>query len=116
MGGMGGLASMMLGGDEPDGDEGQSGEIPVPLSSLAQPDDKEMMQTPQAGDSVDFQVTATISRIDGEMAYVIPQAVNGQPLDEQGEVPDADQSEGDDLRQQAQSMSGRQDEPNSGNY
>lgn len=112
MGGMGGgMASSMLGGGnaQPDSDSQPQAEIPIPLAALSQPDDQEQMQTPKQGDSVDFQVTATVSRIDGETAYVLPQAVNGQPLDdEEGEqAPDPDVQEESDLRQQAGQMSGQ---------
>ena len=69
-----------------------SGGIPVPLSALAQPDDKEQMQTPSEGDSVSLQVDATILSIQGDTAIIKPSAINGQPLDEDGE----DESQPDD--------------------
>ena len=68
--------------------------IPVPLSALAQPDDKEQMQTPAEGDTVSLQVDATIISVQGETAMIQPTAVNGQPLDKAGEqTPD---NEGDE--------------------
>lgn len=73
------------GAPEPDGDE--SGLIPVPLSSLAQPDDKEQMQTPKEGDPVSMQVDATLVSINGEMGMVKVSAINGKPLDEGQEEP-----------------------------
>ena len=65
--------------------------IPVPLSSLGQPDDKEKMQTPVEGDSVSLQVDATIVSIQGDTAFIKPTAVNGNLIDEEaGEPPVAD--------------------------
>lgn len=99
--------------DEPDPDDapgygsggggGGLGELPVPLAALAQPDDAEKMQTPAAGDTVSLQVDATVTRIEGELAYVRPTAVNGNPLDEEaGENPEAaDEREGTELRAMA---------------
>lgn len=81
------------------------GEVCIPLKSLEQPDNSEAMQTPAEGDTVNFQVDATVTRIDGENAYVKPIAVNGQPLEQEGEDGgDEEQSEGDALRQMAMSQ------------
>lgn len=109
MGGGGSPVPAMLGGGQDQGeDEQPPSEIPIPLAALSQPDDQEQMQTPKQGDSVDFQVTATVSRIEGDCAYVVPSAVNGQPLGDEGDeqTPDPDVQEESDLRQQAQGMSG----------
>jgi hypothetical protein len=83
------------------------GGLPVPLKSLAQPDDKEALQTPMQGDSVTMQVEATIDRIEGDMAYITPTSVNGNPLGEEAlENPNAaDELEGSELQGMAQSMS-----------
>lgn len=96
------------------GDDSQcpDGCIPVPLSSLAQPDNSEQMQTPAKGDTISLQVDAIIQNVQGEVAYIQPLAVNGQSLDEENEQPspeDDDQSsdaqEGSDLQGMAQQMS-----------
>ncbi len=80
----------------------------MPLKSLAQPDNQEQMNTPGVGDSVSMQVDATVTRIDGDNAYVKPSAVNGTPLDagetdeeeaaEPAGASDPDDSETADLR------------------
>lgn len=84
---------------------GGGSELPVPLSSLAQPDDTEQMQSPAQGDTITFTVEATISRIDGETAYVKPSSINGNPLDESAdETQNPDEAEGAGLRQEAEQM------------
>ncbi len=84
------------------------GELCLPVSFLAQPDDNEAMQTPAEGDTVSIQVDATVTRIEGDNAYIQPKAVNGNELKAQDEgTPDAesqDASEGSGLRQEAQQM------------
>jgi hypothetical protein len=42
------------------------GTVCVPLASLAQPDDKEQMNTPAEGDAVSLQVDAQVVKVDGE--------------------------------------------------
>lgn len=81
----------------------QPGEVAVPLKSLAQPDDKEQVQTPAEGDAVNFTVDATVTRIEGETAFVKVSAVNGNPLEEEAAepAPDMDLQEGADLRAMA---------------
>lgn len=73
----------------------------VPLDSLKEPDEQQQMQSPEVGNNVVMTVEGTISRIDGQNAYVTPSAVNGQKLDQmQGnQAP-----EGDQLRQMAGAM------------
>lgn len=95
---------------QPQDDAAVGQEIPVPLSALAQPDDQEQMQTPEPGDEVDMTVSAKITRVEGQTAYIQPTAINGNPLgaqgEEQDEQPDADAQEGSDLQAMAQQMSG----------
>jgi hypothetical protein len=67
----------------------------VPLSALAQPDDKEQMQTPAEGDIVQLQVEATVVSIQGDTAIIKPTSINGNPLDEEGESPDNESQEMD---------------------
>src|SRR6185369_3097782 len=82
---------------------GAMGDFPVPLSSLAQPDDNEAMQTPAVGDEPEVLVRLKINRIEGEQAFVTPLAVNGKELGEKSPVnPNAaDEQEGSDLRAMA---------------
>jgi hypothetical protein len=61
-------------------------ELPVPLASLSQPDDQEQLKTPAQGDTVSLQVDATVSRIEGETAFITPTAINGKPLEEANET------------------------------
>jgi len=98
--------------DDAAGAQPPPGEYAVPLTSLAQPDDQEAMQTPGQGDSVSFQVDATITQIVGEQAFVKPMAINGTPLPNAAQTPTpedtqdaADASEGAGLQQEAQGMS-----------
>jgi hypothetical protein len=73
---------------EPDADESMEGLIPVPLDSLAQPDEGEKMQAPGEGDAITMQVEATVTKIDGSTAYIKPTAINGKQLDA---APDTDE-------------------------
>lgn len=98
---------------EPDGDESMSeGEVCVPLKSLVQPDEKNQMQTPAVGDSGTMTVDYIVTRIEGDNAYVTPNAVNGTSLDDNEDEPDTDDAdsggmpdEGDAMRSEAQAMS-----------
>lgn len=85
--------------------------LPVPLKALQQPNDMEQMQQPEEGDSVSLQVDAIVRGIEGEMAYIEPSAINGTPLDDEGNEPNpddeqaaGDMQEGQDLRGQAGAM------------
>lgn len=79
---------------------------PVPLAFLAQPDDQEQMQTPAKGDSGTMQVDYTIVDIQGDIALVMPSAINGNALEkpEAEAAPDPDVQEGADLQGMAQQM------------
>lgn len=95
---------------ELDDGEMDSSEVCIPLKALAQPDDQDQVQTPAVGDSVNFSTDGTITRIDGDNAYVKASAVNGVPLDDgSDEVQNPDSqtpdSEGTDLQGIAQQMS-----------
>lgn len=73
----------------------------VPIDALAMPDDQEQMQPPAVGDAVNYQVDGKITRIDGQNAYVMPTAVNGQQMaDMKEQEPDQEGA----LRQEAQEM------------
>ncbi len=72
----------------------------VPLASLAQPDDTEQMQTPVAGDSGTMQVDYTISRVEGENAYIKATAINGNPISEKTEeLPESPEAMGASLKE-----------------
>jgi hypothetical protein len=68
--------------------------FPVPLASLSQPDDTEKMVTPAEGDAVSMQVDATVVSVQGETAFIKPTAINGKPLEAQGEAKPAEAPEG----------------------
>lgn len=55
-------------------------EICLPLSSLSVADTEGNTVSPSQGDSVDVTITGTVSRIDGDMAYIRPDASNGEAL------------------------------------
>lgn len=72
------------------------GEDCIPTDALAMPDEKEQMQPPEVGDEVNYQVTGTVTRIEGDNAYVKRKTVNGQevaapesPKDEYAELESA---------------------------
>ncbi len=83
---MGAIDKRMM--DAPEGfndaeaSEGEEGLVPIPLKALAQPDDTDAMHTPEMGDNVTFTVDGTVSRIDGEMAWIKPVSVNQTPIGE----------------------------------
>lgn len=61
----------------------------VPLSSLNMPDESEQMQAPEVGDRVQYTVEGTVSRIDGNEAYVKRETINSQPVDDDKDGPEA---------------------------
>lgn len=64
---------------QPDaGTGGGSNEVEVPLESLVIDG-----HPPQEGDTVDFAIEARVSRIDGDSAYVVPEKVNGQDVEQE---------------------------------
>lgn len=65
----------------------QSGEICVPLTALAMPDESEAMQPPADGDKVQGNFEATVSRTEGDKAYIKLDSINGEKL--ASEVPEA---------------------------
>lgn len=76
---------------EPDGDEmGSNGEICVPLQALAMPDQQDQMEAPVMGDKVQANIEGTVTRIEGENAYLKLDAVNGQKLDKEQTPSDTD--------------------------
>lgn len=81
----------------------------VSLSALAIPGDGERMESPSVGDKVAYQVEGTISRIEGDRAFVTKSAVNGQPCepdaDNAGGAPDQDADDLGKLESDAAAMS-----------
>ena len=106
------------GGGDPDKDgdydNDNSGEDCVSLSSLAMPDPDhgDQMANPAVGDRVTYTVEGTVTRIEGDEAYVKRESVNGQPVqasgsDDQDENEDQqDQNERDELGGMASQMGG----------
>lgn len=66
----------------------QSGEICVPLTALAMPDESEAMQPPADGDKVQGNFEATVSRSEGDKAYIKLTSINGEPLASDAPAPD----------------------------
>ena len=56
-------------------------EVPVPLDALAMPGEDQKMNNPDIGDPVQMQAEGTVTRIEGQMAYVRVKTVNGKPVD-----------------------------------
>lgn len=77
--------------NEPDSDEGSK--VYVSIASLA-----EDGVTPGIGDEVSFTVTGRIHSLEGDVACVTPETVNGEP------APQAPMSERDQLRGQMEAM------------
>jgi hypothetical protein len=53
----------------------------VPVAALQMPGEDDQMNTPGVGDKVQFQAEGTVTRIEGENAYIKPEAANGKPLE-----------------------------------
>ena len=67
------------------GESDNSNEIEVPLSDLAIDGNP-----PGVGDTCDFAIEARVTRVEGEMAYVTPEKVNGQEVSQDAEsAPDS---------------------------
>jgi hypothetical protein len=85
-------------------------EVPVPLESLAMPGEDDKLNNPEVGDPVQLMAEGTVSRIEGQTAYVKIKSVNGKPVGEEGaKVTDTpEDTDGDNefnqLRSEAQSM------------
>ncbi len=82
--------------DTGDSTSGGAQEICAPLDAFS------IGGTPPAeGDAVEFKVKGTVTRVNGDNAYVEPEEVNGQPVMNEGN--DNEMSE-DQLRQNANNM------------
>jgi len=74
-------------------------EICVPLDSLKTPNENDQLETPEVGDQPVLTVEGTITRIEGNNAYIKPSAVNGQKI-EQKETPMDEESQLRDMAAQ----------------
>lgn len=74
----------------------------IPVSLLAMPDEGEQMQTPAVGDKVSYNIDGTVTRIEGDQAYIKRDAINGQKVD--GAEPKTEESEMAELEQMATQM------------
>lgn len=74
-----------------------SNDVQVPVSALAVDG-----TNPEQGDHVEFTVAGTVSRIDGDNAYVTPQKINGEeienPKEEAAETPQDEADEETQMR------------------
>jgi len=97
-----------------DNGEGMGNEDCVPVSSLAMPDpdNGDQMATPAVGDRVNYTVEGTVTRIEGEDAYVKRETVNGQPVadDEGGSDDQAGQGGDDEDAQERGQLGGMADQ------
>lgn len=83
-----------MGAPTPEPTSPQSGEICVPLTALAMPDESEAMQPPADGDKVQGNFEATVSRSEGDKAYIKLTSINGEPLASETPAPVDDASGG----------------------
>lgn len=73
----------------------------VPISALSQPGEDDQMNPPAQGDLVQYQKEGTVTRIEGENAYVKVNSVNGKPVSAEA-AKTKDTPEQDDNREFAQ--------------
>lgn len=66
--------------DDPAEEAGEPGGMEIPLDALGQPDDKDQINPPEVGDTVDFSVSGKVTRIDGTTAFVQPSTINGKDV------------------------------------
>lgn len=77
----------------------------VSLSALAVPGEDEQMESPAVGDKVQYTTEGTITRVEGDQAYVKREAVNGEPVKDvapQEPAMPAEESDMNDLRSMAE--------------
>ncbi len=63
----------------------KNSELCLPVSALSQPDEGGAAVAPGVGDEVEVSVTGRVTRSEGGDIYMMPVAVNGQPLPQGGE-------------------------------
>ena len=56
----------------------------VPIEALAMPEEGDQLANPEVGDQVSYTVEGKVTRIQGGSAYVMPESVNGKPVEEAG--------------------------------
>lgn len=66
----------------------------VPLDALAMPEEGDEMVAPEVGDPVSYTVEGRVTRIEGDKAYVTPEAVNGKPVEDKAAEPPVDEMAG----------------------
>ncbi len=71
----------------------KNGEQCVPIGALATLDEGEQMTPPEVGDKVSYTVEGKVTRIVGDQAYVQPESVNGEPVDQAQDKPEASPEE-----------------------
>jgi hypothetical protein len=103
-------ANEAMPGDEtneatPEPSSGSMMEDCVPLDALAMPDESEQMENPSVGDKVQYTVEGTLSRIEGDNAYVTKTAVNGQKVEGKKSTEPEPPDDMGALEQEAKSMS-----------
>jgi poly(3-hydroxybutyrate) depolymerase len=59
-------------------------EVPVPLDALAMPGEDDKMNAPSVGDPVQLQAEGTVTRVEGDTAFVSIKSVNGKPVTPEG--------------------------------
>ena len=74
----------------------------VPIDALAMPDDSEKMEPPSVGDMVNYSVSGKVTKIEGGIAYVERETINGQDVDgDAGNESAEGQPDGDEAALQA---------------
>ena len=78
-------------------------EIPVPLDSLSMPGEDDKMNAPAIGDPVQVQAEGTVTKIEGQIAFVSFKSINGKPIDSEAakttNTPEADESGANEFAQ-----------------
>lgn len=85
-------------------------EVPVPLEALAMPGEDDKLENPAVGDPVQLMAEGTVTRIEGDKAFVSIKSVNGKPLSaEAAQTTNAPDQNGDNEFAQLQSMAQSQE-------
>jgi hypothetical protein len=98
----------MAGGDMPPMAEGGekpaniSGDDTLPVDSLAVPDEDEQMVAPEVGDRVTYTVEGRVMSVNGNLATIRRESVNGRPVEAAEKENPHDEMA--DLREEAERM------------
>lgn len=77
-------------------------EFSLPVAALALPGEQGNNVTPAAGDEVDITGTATVSRIEGDTAFLTPTTINGEKVAAAAPMkPESLDDEEEDMREDA---------------